>query len=405
MMRDAKTRQARGGRVGVLRDALRPIHNAAWFPQIPLAAALAFSGGHLLWVTFGSTWGALRTGVLATNLIRSSDLPYLLIGAAMMTVSVGLALRSRVAWAFALVLTLSVVVFVVRFGHPYGRYLESFDCLLVVALLLAYRSFDRSVVSGAALVVLIAVVPALSYATFGSFYLGDQFTPPIKSLFTAFYYTVVTMTTVGYGDIVPTTDEARLFAIQVIFLGVGLLATSISAVVGPLVRSSFARVTGQREGYMSRSNHFLIVGATPVAQNAYRELKRRRQTVTVILGQGQTGEFDKDDVVIGDANNVEVLRTANADRARAVVVARADDSESAFIVLAVKELKGSAKTFVVVNDGKHLARVKLVRPDVVMAPDVMGGELLAMALTDEPITGQHLMDRLFDNELGKGDGA
>ncbi len=404
-MRDAKTRQARGGWVVALGDALRQIRNPAWFPQIPLAAALAFSGGHLLWVTFGSTWGALRTGVLATNLIRSSDLPYLLIGAAMMTVSVGLALRSRVAWAFALVLTLSVVVFVVRFGHPYGRYLESFDCLLVVALLLAYRSFDRSVVGGAALVVMIAVVPALTYATFGSFYLGDQFTPPIKSLFTAFYYTVVTMTTVGYGDIVPTTDEARLFAIQVIFLGVGLLATSISAVVGPLVRSSFARVTGQREGYMSRSNHFLIVGATPVAQNAYRELKRRRQTVTVILGQGQTGEFDKDDVVIGDANNVEVLRTANADRARAVVVARADDSESAFIVLAVKELKGSAKTFVVVNDGKHLARVKLVRPDVMMAPDVMGGELLAMALTDEPITGQHLMDRLFDNELGKGDGA
>ncbi len=314
-MRDVNARPE--GPVQALRDALRPIWNTAWFPQIPLAAALAFAGGHLLWVTFGSTWGALTTGVLATDQIRVSELPYLLIGASMMTVSLGLALRSRPAWAFAVALTLCVVVFVVRFGHPYGEYLTTFDSLLLAALLLARRSFDRSIVGGGTLVVLIVIVPAVTYATFGSFYLGDQFTPPIKSLFTALYYTIVTMTTVGYGDIVPATDSARLFAITVIFLGVGLLATSISAVVGPLVRTSVARVTGQREEYMTRSNHFVIIGATAVAQNTYRELKRRRQTVTIILQEGQRGEFDKDDIVVGDANNVEVLRTANADRARA----------------------------------------------------------------------------------------
>ena len=74
---------------------------------------------------------------------------------------------------------------------------------------------------------------------------------------------------------------------------------------------------------------------------------------------------------------------------------RADDSDNAFIVLAVKELKGRAKTVVAISDSKNLERVKLVQPDIVIAPDVLGGELLAMMLSGEPVTGDFLMQRLF----------
>ena len=74
---------------------------------------------------------------------------------------------------------------------------------------------------------------------------------------------------------------------------------------------------------------------------------------------------------------------------------RADDSDNAFIVLAVKELKGRAKTVVAINDSKHMERIKLVQADVVIAPEVLGGELLAMALTGETITGEFVLDRFF----------
>jgi voltage-gated potassium channel len=74
---------------------------------------------------------------------------------------------------------------------------------------------------------------------------------------------------------------------------------------------------------------------------------------------------------------------------------RADDSDNAFTVLAVKELKGKAKTVVAINDSKHLERIKLVQPDIVIAPEVLGGELLAMILSGEEITRDFVLDRVF----------
>ena len=73
----------------------------------------------------------------------------------------------------------------------------------------------------------------------------------------------------------------------------------------------------------------------------------------------------------------------------------ADDSENAFAVLAVKELGGSAKTVAAVNDARHLGRVKLVQPDVVIAPQVLGGELAAMLLSGEQVTPEWVVERVF----------
>jgi voltage-gated potassium channel len=63
-------------------------------------------------------------------------------------------------------------------------------------------------------------------------------------------------------------------------------------------------------------------------------------------------------------------------------------------VLAVKELKGKAKTVVAINDCKHVDRIRLVQPDIVIAPEVLGGELLAMVLSGEEVTSD-FVDRFF----------
>ncbi|MGH9652054.1 MAG: NAD-binding protein, partial [Bryobacteraceae bacterium] len=96
-----------------------------------------------------------------------------------------------------------------------------------------------------------------------------------------------------------------------------------------------------------------------------------------------------------DANALETLRKADADQAEAVLAMRSDDSDNAFIVLALRELKGHAKTVVAINDSKHMERIKLVQPDMVIAPEVLGGELLAMLLSGEPITGELVLQRFL----------
>ncbi|MCE5360146.1 NAD-binding protein [Candidatus Igneacidithiobacillus taiwanensis] len=143
---------------------------------------------------------------------------------------------------------------------------------------------------------------------------------------------------------------------------------------------------------MSLQNHYVIVGDTPLARNSYREFKQRGQTVRVILlRQPDDTYFQAEDVIIGDASDTDVLNEAQVGAAAAVLALRADDSENAFIVLAVRELQGPAKTVAAVNDSKNLKRVQRVKPDMIIAPQVIGGEVLAMALSGEELSSDAIL--------------
>lgn len=370
-----------------------------WFPQVPLSIALAWAGLLMLWVSLGHQWYTPFLELPSRGLqLSPAKMGQGLLGITMLVMSIGLLFRSRLVWIISLMLT--IVAFLVVAKVPSLTYplLIYYDATLLIALLLSHRSFDRSSLAAGTLFALTSSLSLLTYATFGSYYMGDQFSPHVTDLVSGAYYAVVTMSTVGYGDIVPKTPEARLFTISVIILGVAVFATSISAIVAPVVSGSISRVMTGKRTRMKRSNHFVIVGATSLAYNTYAELKRRNQTVTLLLPQPPAdggGDLEEADIVVGDANNLEVLRKADADQAQAVLAMRADDSENAFIVLAVKELKGRAKTVATINDSKHIERVKLVQPDMVIAPQVLGGELLAMVLSGEHISGDFLLDQFF----------
>jgi voltage-gated potassium channel len=364
-----------------------------WFPHVPLALALVCAGLYLLWTVF-ELQGRTLISDFPWHILdfRPSSMPNALIGVGMVIMSIGLLLRSRVAWIVALVLTASTVLSAVIVGHGHERFLVYYDAVLLVSLMVSYRWFSQSSLAAGTLFAIASAMMLMIYAVFGSLYLGTQFSPPIKDLVTAFYFAVVTMGTVGYGDITPKTPDARLFIVSVIILGITVFATSVTAVAAPMI----ARLSKRKEKHVKRSDHFIVIGATPLAYNTYREFKKRRQTVTLIMPRApQSEEIEPDDLIVGDAQSLDVLRQASAAEAQAVLAMRADDSDNAFIVLAVKELKGHAKTVVAINDSKHMDRIKLVQPDIVIAPEVLGGELLAMMLTGETITSDFLVERVL----------
>lgn len=365
-----------------------------WFPHIPLALGLAGAGYLLLRIIFAFQQRALLADFPHHILdFRPQSMPYVLIGVAMVVMSVGLLFRSRFAWIVAIVLTASMVLSVVILGrHGQGTGVFYYDGILLLALLFCYRWFDRTSLAAGTLFAITSALLLLIYAVFGSLYFGPQFSPPIKDLVSSFYFSVVTMCTVGYGDITPKSVDARLFTVSVMILGLAVFATSVTAIAGPMI----TRLTKPKEKRMKRTNHFIVIGATPLAYNTYREFKKRNQEVVLVMPQAPvSGDIDSNDLLIGDANSLETLRKAGADQAQAVLAMRADDSDNAFIVLAVKELKGKAKTVVAINDSKHMERIKLVQADIVIAPEVLGGELLAMVLSGEPITSDFVMGRFF----------
>ena len=385
-----------------LRASMRRVSQALrlrhWFPHAPLALLVALGGFLLLDTDFGQTWHRyLDEFAHGSFSLGPSLLPPLLLGVGMLTMALGLLLRSRVAWTMALLLVGTAAVST-RFGsHASGFALLGYFVALLAALLVAWRQFDRSSVAASTLFALTSVAMLLMYATFGSYYLGTSYKPPITDLVTALYYAMVTMSTVGYGDIVPQTAEAKLFTVSIIILGVAVFATSLTAVIAPMVSRSLLRIVDRKGKTMKREDHFVVVGNTPLAENTWRELARRGCPVTRILREAPDAD-DAVDCVVGDASRIDVLKQAGADHATAVLAMMADDSENAFIVLAVKELGGNAQTIAAVNDSRHLSRVKLVQPDVVIAPQVFGAELAAMLLSGEAVTPEFVMQRVFQRE-------
>ncbi len=375
----------------VTQGSERRLRLRFWFPQVPLAAALALSGVLLLRIVFLAQRSVLVADFPMHILdFQPRHMPFVLIGVAMLVMSVGLLFRSRLAWIIAMLLAASTVFSAAILGHEQRQGLIWYNGALLILLLLANRKFTRSSLAASTLFSLTSVLLVLIYSVFGSLYFGNQFSPPIKDLTTAFYFAIVTMATVGYGN--PIGAQGRLFTASVIILGIAVFATSLTTIVAPMI----ARLTARKEKRMKHSGHFIVIGATPLAYNTYREFKQRQQEVVLILPrEAEWAGVDPADVIIGDPNSSEALRKANAGQAQAVLAMRADDSDNAFIVLAVKELKGPAKTVVAINDSKHMERIKLVQPDMIIAPEVLGGELLAMMLSGEPITGDFVMQRFL----------
>jgi voltage-gated potassium channel len=242
---------------------------------------------------------------------------------------------------------------------------------------------------------LAATILLLVYGVLGSLILGGGFSPAIVSLPQAMYFTVVTMSTVGYGDILPKSDNARLFVISLIILGLTVFLTSLTAVAGPLVQGRLSRILEPRRRRMKRVNHFIITGDGPLARNTARELLARDRAVVVIVDDEDL-HFGDADMVVGDATDLDVLRTAGAETADSVLALSDDDAENAFVILALRELNTSAKKIAAVGSRKNLERVRRVQPDMILAPNVFGGEVLAMALTEEKIDGDDLLKRFLD---------
>jgi voltage-gated potassium channel len=379
-----------------------------WFPHAPLAFAVGIAGALALLPTvqqysyeylhlqLNGLFDALHPLAKGVPALILRGVPTAIIGLFQVFIAIGLLVRSRLAWISGLLITAAQLALAIGYAH---QKLFSTPVLyltvLLVALAVSGQSFRKSSLAAGTLFALAATVLLLVYGVLGSLILGQGFTPPIVTLPQAMYFTVVTMSTVGYGDILPKSDDARLFVISLIIVGLSVFLTSITAVVGPLVQGRLSRILEPRRRRMKRVNHFIITGDGPLARNTARELLARDRAVVVIVDD-EDQKFGEAEMVVGDATDLDVLRKAGAETADSVLALSEDDAENAFVILALRELNTSAKKIAAVGSRKNLERVRRVQPDMILAPNVFGGEVLAMALTEEKIDGDDLLKRFLD---------
>ncbi|OAE50911.1 voltage-gated potassium channel TrkA [Achromobacter xylosoxidans] len=344
-----------------------------------------------------SFWLALDNWHEIMRVVGLLEIPRLVLGVGLQVIALGLILKARIAWAFSLVLLIGIGTFAIL-GDGGRAGLGIYTLVLVIALVAYWRRFDRASVTAGSLFALVSVLSLMIYAVFGTLYLGNEFNPPVLDAGTALYFSIVSMSTVGYGDITPHSGTARLFTASIIILGITVFATSVSAIAGPVIGGNLKRLVKGRFSSAMRKNHIIIAGATPLALSVYQGLRSRNEEVTVIVPTGMAHDYPAAaDLIEGDPSSVDVLHMAGVAKARYVLALRDDDAENAFIVLAAKEATGAdgAKTVALVNTSKHLEKIRRVQPDLVFSVQLLGAEMLTRAINGEPMDSQAITDLFF----------
>lgn len=226
------------------------------------------------------------------------------------------------------------------------------------------------------------------------------------SILDSLYLTAQTVTTVGFGDIAPRTVAGRLFATFFMMVGVGIVLYALTSAVQSIIQSELVATFGQRRLSRKMSklrNHFIICGAGRVGSHLIRSLQAKNDVFIVIESDVQQVSQLSDagiPVLVRDATLEESLREAGVEHARGLAACLPDDADNVYVVLTARDL--NPNIHIVARAAEEQAEAKLIRAGAnrVVAPTIIGGHRMAMALT-KPAVGDFL-DSITANKLDLG---
>lgn len=159
----------------------------------------------------------------------------------------------------------------------------------------------------------------------------------------AAYLTIITLTTVGYGDVVPHTPAGQLFTVALVLTGLGIVLYLVSVgaevVIEGHLRDLLGRNAMQRRIDDLR-DHVIVCGYGRFGRVVTDELRRNGADVVVVDSDpGREADLKAADVPyeIGSALADDVLERAGLGRAKAIVIATPSDPDNVFITLSVRE--------------------------------------------------------------------
>ena len=212
------------------------------------------------------------------------------------------------------------------------------------------------------------------------------------SFLDALYMTVITITTVGYGEIGKLSQSGRVFTIILIFLGIGTMAYFLGVVAQAMVELQIRSIIGRRKlGLRIRAmkKHYIICGYGRIGRIISHELKTQNIPVVVVDNdQASRPLLESDDIpyIIDDATNEEVLKEAGIERAKGLVAVVSSDADNVFVTLTARGMNHGL--FIVSRADDEKAERKLLRAgaDRVVMPYLIGGQKMAQTIIRPAVT-------------------
>lgn len=302
-------------------------------------------------------------------------------------VTVGLQRRKRIAWRAAMFLLPGLALL------PLTT-LDTTDIPLLLGVVLTYPllvvnrdGFDQTVdLSPLQIASLSSILGVGLYGAVGAYGLRNQFLE-LDTWGDAVYYVIVTIATVGYGDITPVTSEAKWFSLSIILLGTGAFSIAVGALVGPAIESRMANAFGNMTASDLRllEDHVVVLGYGEVTESLLEELSGETDIVVVTPDSDVASTLDDEgiNVLTEDPTDEAVLTDAQVASARSVVVGSHDDARDVLAVIATKNVNPDVHIVAAANEEKHVDKLESVGADRVINLGTIGGQLIGRAVLDE----------------------
>ena len=213
----------------------------------------------------------------------------------------------------------------------------------------------------------------LIYGILGSIYIMGL------DIYDSIYYTIITLATVGYGDIIPITPLQKIFSVTLALSGVGVLAYIVTFIISSVTQNLQDMRSGRimERKLADMQNHYILCGFGRVGVAVYEELMKRNQKVIIIEKNEEKLEDieENENAILLNANATEdkTLKKLNIDKSLGVIVATGSDVDNLFIVLTTRELFNDAWIVSRASKKESINRLKHAGANKVISPEASGG--------------------------------
>ena len=220
----------------------------------------------------------------------------------------------------------------------------------------------------------------------------------------ALYFTMITVTTVGFGEIHQLGDSGRVFTIVLMFGSVGIVMYSATTITQLVMEMQFSHIRWRRR--MERKigaayGHYIICGMGRTGRAVYDTLTQAGRTVVVIEGdQVKVERLKERDVLLveGDATHDDYLLAAGIHRAKGLVASLGNDATNVYMILSARELNPDINIVSWATTEEAERKIIQAGANHVMSPYLMGGVRLAQLLENP-----HAMEFLDHAMQGKNE--
>ncbi len=226
----------------------------------------------------------------------------------------------------------------------------------------------------------IAVVLTMAFGTVG-FVVIESYTP-----FEAFYMTLTTVTTVGYGEIRTLSHAGRVFNSFLIVFGVTVIFLGVGAITQTAIELELNQFFGKRrvKNMIERlDGHYIVCGFGRLGRGASDELAKAGVPFVVIDRNEERVEHAIKSgmlAVAADASHDETLRDVGISKAKGLIATLASDADNLFLILSAKALNSRLHLAARVDEEASEQKMRRAGADFVFAPYNSTGHRMAQAL-------------------------